>query len=322
VHSPCLVTGGSGFLGRRVVRSLERQGREVTVLGRAVVPGRRTVLVDLSGGGIDLHAEAFQCVYHVAGLAHIEPRTDEERGRFAIVNVGGTRTLLAALEQCRQLPESFLLVSTVAVYGLEEGVLLDETTERRANDPYGLSKRQAEDLVQEWGARHGVRTAIVRLPLVAGRGAPGNLGRMVAAMARGRYLGVGTGSARRSMVRVTDVAAVLPEVAQSGGIFHLTDGQHPSFAELEAALAAVLGRRPPWHLPMPLARAAAGAGEAIESLTRRRMPLDRRGLVKMTSTLTFSDEKARQALGWAPTRVLDFVPELLDGLSAASEPAE
>jgi nucleoside-diphosphate-sugar epimerase len=124
------------------------------------------------------------------------------------------------------------------------------------------------------------------------------------------------------MVRVSDVAAALPAVAKAGGIFHLTDGHHPSFAELEASLAAALGRRPPRRLPMPLARAAAVVGDAVESLTRRPLPFDRRVLARMTSTLTFSDAKARQAVGWAPTPVLDSVRELLGSSTGASGPAE
>jgi nucleoside-diphosphate-sugar epimerase len=272
------------------------------------------VLGDLAQAAPDFRGEAFAHVYHAAGLAHLEPRTDEERERFTRVNVEGTRALLKGLERCRELPASFLMVSTVAVYGAEKGELLDERTERRALDPYGLSKRQAEDLVQEWGERRGVRTAVVRLPLVVGPGAPGNLRRMAAALAAGRYLGMGKGVARRSMVRVEDVAAILPKAAETGGVFHLTDRFHPSVGELETALASALGRRPPWRLPMPLAHAAAAIGDVLETVMRAKMPFNRRILSKMTSTLTFSDEKARQELGWRPARVLDSVDELLDGL--------
>jgi nucleoside-diphosphate-sugar epimerase len=283
------------------------------------------VVADLASGAVDLQEGNYRHVYHVAGLAHVEPRSEEEKRRFTIVNLEGTRALLNGLERCAELPRCLLLVSTVAVYGVDEGTLLDEATERRAIDPYGLSKRQAEDVVQEWGTRHGVRTAIVRLPLVAGRGAPGNLRRMVTAIAAGRYLGVGTGAARRSMVRAADVAEALPAAAEAGGVFHLTDGQHPSFAELEAALAAALGRRLPPRLPLMAARALALAGELIETLTRRRAPFNRRALTRMTSSLTFSDERARSTIGWSPRRVLDCVGELVGAEGAAQcagEPAQ
>jgi len=309
----CLVTGGSGFVGRGLVRFLGEHGREVTVLDRTPAEGLPTVLADLGRAPIDLPRAGFHHVYHVAGLAHLVPRTNEERRLFTTVNVEGTRSLLASLSQCEAQPRTLLLVSTVAVYGVEEGELLDESTARRAEDPYGLTKRQAEDLVLEWGERLGVRTAIVRLPLVWGPGAPGTLRRMVRAIAAGRYLGVGGGEARRSLVRLADVVEALPRVEEAGGVFHLTDGHHPSFAELEAALAAALGRGRPRRLPLPLAHAAAGVGDALAALTRRRMPFDRLALSKMTSTLTFSDEKARRSIGWAPTTVLDSVRELVDG---------
>jgi nucleoside-diphosphate-sugar epimerase len=313
VVASCLVTGGSGFVGRGVVRFLGEQACEVTVLDRSPAEGRPTLLVDLGRTPIDLGPETFHHVYHLAGLAHLVPRTEEEKRLFTTVNVDGTRSLLQGLEQCAELPRTFLLVSTVAVYGVEEGELLDETTPRRADDPYGLSKRQAEDLVLEWGERRGVRTAILRLPLVWGPGAPGNLGRMVKAIAAGRYLGVGRGEARRSLVRLADVVEALPRLEEVGGVFHLTDGHHPSFAELEAALAAALGRGRPWRLPLALARGAARAGDALGALTGLGMPFDSRALSKMTSTLTFSDERARQRIGWTPGRVLDFVPELQAG---------
>lgn len=307
----CLVTGASGFLGRHIARRLEAGGGEVTTIGRSPVAGFRTVVADLTRGGVELGRGSFRHVYHVAGLAHLEAHGDEETRRFALVNVEGTRALLSALERCGGLPQRLLLVSTVAVYGVDEGTSLDEATERRATEPYGLSKRQAEDVVQEWGERHGVRTAIVRLPMVSGPGARGNVRRMVRAIAAGRYLGVGAGTARRSMVRAADVADVLPAAAEAGGTFHLTDGHHPSFAELEAALAAALGRRPPPRLPLSVARVVALAGEALETVAGRRAPFNRIALAKMTSTLTFSDERARRTLEWSPRRVLDCVQELV-----------
>jgi GlcNAc-P-P-Und epimerase len=306
-----LVTGGSGFLGRHVVDALVERGEDVTVLALDTLPGRPTIVADLGSGPVDLPGEPFRRVYHLAGLAHVEPHSEEERQRFFAVNLGGTRSLLESLERSAGLPESLLLVSTVAVYGIEAGSLLDESTERLARDPYGLSKLQAEDAVVEWGARHGVRTSIVRLPLIAGPRAPGNLGKMVRALRSRRYVGVGKGSARRSLVRVADVVATLPRVADEGGVFHLTDGHHPSFAELETALARALGRGQPLHVPLPLARLLAACGNAVEAVSGGRAHFNMRALSKMTSSLTFSDQRARQALGWAPKRVVDCVEELL-----------
>ena len=306
----CLVTGASGFLGRRLVPILAGLGHEVAVVSRTPVEGVRTFLGDLTG---EFNLSGANCsqLYHLAGLAHLVPRSEREGRRFFEVNVEGTRNLLRRLDLAGEVPRSAVLVSTVSVYGLESGELLDEDTPRRATDPYGASKAAAEDLVREWGDRRGVRVGVVRLPLVVGRDAPGNFGAMVQALRGGRYFGIGSGTARRSMVLVDDAARALYEVAASGGVFHLTDGRHPSFAEIEKAIASGLGRRSPGHLPLWAGKLAARVGDLAEHVTRFRMPLNSRTLAKMTTTLTFSDQKARRALGWNPRSVVDCIPGIL-----------
>lgn len=305
-----LVTGASGFVGARLVELLERRGVEAWRLSRSAA-GEGAIAADISNDALELPSIVFDEVYHAAGLAHMAPRNEAERERFFAVNRRGTERLLTALDALPQPPQRFVLVSTVAVYGREAGENLDEATPREAADPYGQSKRQAEDAAVEWAERRGVRWSVVRLPLVVGPGAPGNLAAMLQALRRNLYFGVGRGDARRSMVALDDAAAALPRLAAVGGAFHLTDGRHPSFFEIEQKLAAALGRRPPRRLPLGAARLLAGAGSLVETATGRRAPFTRRALQKMTSTLTFSDAKARRELGWQPSSVAERLPELL-----------
>lgn len=305
----CLVTGASGFLGRHLVAGLQQRGYDVSVLGRRAVDGCTSITADLEkSGDLPLLPESFREVFHAAGLAHINPRSQSEADRFFAINRDGSRRLLDALDRSPHPPEALVLISTVAVYGKEEGQLLDEDTPRQASDPYGLSKREAEDLAADWAARRGVRLAVLRLPLVAGKGAEGNLGAMIRAMKQGWYFGVAPGLARRSLVMASDVAALLPEAARTGGIFHLTDGLHPSFAELERAIAAALGQKAPARIPFWSARIAAAAGDTGQRLLNRPLPFNTRALRRMTATLTFSDQRARTLLGWKPAPVLDQVP--------------
>jgi nucleoside-diphosphate-sugar epimerase len=308
----CLVTGGTGFVGRHLVQNLEVRGEAVTLLCRANTNGHKAILGDLTAGNLDLSGQSFTTVYHVAGFAHVVPRTQAEREMFFHVNVEGTRNLLKHLEQGERLPESFVLVSSVSVYGREEGELLDETTARDAVDPYGVSKCQAEDTVLEWGMVHGVRIGIVRLPLVVGSGAPGNLKLMINALKGRRYCGVGSGAARRSMVLVADVSRILPAIAKLGGTFNLTDGYHPSFLELEEALCDALGRRPPFRLPLGAVKTAGRAGDALNSVLNLSLPITSAAARKMSSTLTFSDARARRTLGWRPESVLDNIADIVN----------
>ncbi len=301
----CLVTGGHGWLGRFLVDHLRRAGARVTVLdlpGSAPAGSGDFLAADLAAGPPDLPATAWDHIFHLAGLAHRVPRTREEAERFFRVNSEGTGHLLRALAD--RPPASLVLVSSVAVYGLERGEAIPEDTPRAARDPYGRSKVEAEDQVMEWAAARGVRAVVVRPPLVAGPGAPGNLGAMVRALRRGRYLRVGDGAARRSLVRADDLCAGLVALAAGGEwAYHLTDGRHPSFRELEDALAAALGRGPVRAAPSWLLRIAAAAGDRLDRVLRRDLPLDSRRLAKLTATLTFADDRARRDIGWAPRPV-------------------
>jgi nucleoside-diphosphate-sugar epimerase len=114
------------------------------------------------------------------------------------------------------------------------------------------------------------------------------------------------------MVMAADVAEILPKLAEVGGVFHLTDGHHPSFAELETALSSAMKERDPMRLPMPVAKTAAFIGDGLQKLTGLPAPFSSRTLLKMSSTLTLSDSRARQSLGWSPCRVLDHAAELVD----------
>lgn len=307
-----LVTGGLGFLGRHVVTAVREAGGTPVVLDVAGAgKGASTIQADLVEGVPNLASISPKMVFHLAGLAHIVPRDQAQSDRFFEVNVRGTENLLKGLEGCSELPEALVLVSTVAVYGVDQAVLLTEESPRAATDPYGMSKRQQEDLILEWGERRGVRIGVVRLPLVAGRGAPGNLGAMVWALRAGRYPGIGPGGARRSMVLADDVARALGKVAEIGGVYHLTDGCHPSFRELEDALCGAMGRRPPLRIPMAVAQVLAWGGDAMQTLPGRSMPFSTRALEKMTSTLTFSDAKARKTFGWSPGAVVDAAGEIV-----------
>ena len=276
--------------------------------GIAAPPDVRHIPFDLSGRETAPRLDAVDCVFHLAGLAHRVPKTTAEAGEFFLINARGTERVLQALSD--HPPAAFLLVSTVAVYGRETGDALTEETMLNAQDPYGKSKIEAEQAVRNWTTQHAVRAAILRLPLVIGATAPGNFGRMFEAIRRRRYAGIGKGDARRSMVLASDVAKIAAKAAGTGGTFHLTDGRHPSFAELEEALSRSLGRKRPPHIPLPLAKAMAVAGDLLER-TGRRMPFSSRTLEKMTASLTFSDEPARKSLGWSPHSVVEAIPEIV-----------
>lgn len=290
-----LLTGASGFLGRNIVSELRRK-YSVRTLGRS---GVNDVVCNLADD-VPTFSETYDIVLHAAGKAHVVPETDKEREEFYKVNLGGTKNLCAALEKVG-LPECFVFISTVAVYGVDEGEAITEDAELKGNTPYALSKIEAEQFLQEWCQRNGVRLSVLRLPLVAGIDPPGNLGAMIRGIKTGRYFSIGDADARKSVVMATDVARVLPFLENKIGIYNLCDGYNPSFGELEQLISKMQGKRCPKSIPYWMAKAMAKCGD----LLGRRAPINSYKLDKIVKPLTFSSDKAQTDLRWTPLNVLD-----------------
>ncbi|NPA37922.1 MAG: NAD-dependent epimerase/dehydratase family protein [Chlorobi bacterium] len=298
-----LLTGGSGFFGYYLKKELEKSG-SVTTIG---ISDCDNICIDLSKD-IPLLTQKYDLVVHAAGKAHIVPRNKKERQSFYDVNYSGTLNLLKSLSRKDLIPDMFVFISSVAVYGLESGENINEDAELKAEDPYGDSKIMAEKEVLKWGNENGVRVTILRLPLLIGKNAPGNLGAMISAIKKGRFAIIGKGVTRRSMVFAGDVAGFIPQIAETGGIYNLTDGYHPSYKELAKAIGNKLGKRSLLIIPDVLAVLMARFSDVLQIILRRELPFNSRRLKKLTSSLTFNDSIAR-AQGWNSNRVLDIVDE-------------
>lgn len=286
----CLLTGAFGFLGRMFQVELSKEFELIT-LGRTTLCD---IVADLTLNKPNL-SHNFDWVVHNAGKAHIMPHTKEEEDTFWELNHQGTLRLLKSIDDIGHYPHGFVFISTIAVYGLDEGINITEDTPLNGNTPYALSKIAAEQAIQEWGAAHNVPVLILRLPLIGGPNPPGNLGLMERAMRRGRYVQIIGNTAQKSVVSAQDVARWLPGVLGQSGIYHLTDGIHPTFERIEQWMLNHTKGKVAVKLPSVLLRIAAGIGDILPFF-----PLNTLKYRKLTASLTFSDEKARRNLGWAP----------------------
>jgi len=289
-----LLTGASGFLGKRIVKCLPQF--DIVTLGRSA---NSNVKCDLSTE-IPL-LPATDLVVHAAGMAHMVPKSQIDKQKFIDVNVNGTRNLLKGLEEANSLPSFFVFISSVSVYGLEAGIDISESSVLKATEAYGRSKIEAEAIIQEWCLRNNVKCSILRLPLLVGADPPGNLGAMIRAIDKGYYFNIAGGKAKKSMVFVDDVASLIPKVAQIGGIYNLTDGQHPTFNELSAKIARDTGKSTPLNIPLWMAKIMAIFGDIVGA----KAPINSNKLKKINSDLTFNDAKARREIGWKPQLVLE-----------------
>jgi nucleoside-diphosphate-sugar epimerase len=311
-----LLTGATGFLGSYILRALQASGYETTTVSRQLSWVNDHITHDLADPDAKLTLPGTcDLVIHAAGKAHVVPQNPVEQQAFWDLNYHGTKKLLSTLERQASLPQALVLISTVSIYGLEAGTNISEEAPLNATDAYGASKREAEKLVEEWAKRNNTHYLILRLPLVAGKAPPGNLGAIVQAIQKGRYLGIGKGQARKSMVMADDVADLVARApGQPSGTYHLTDGYHPAFRELENAIQEVSGKKVPLRLPQPAACGLAMAGDLGQTITRKKLPFNSGVYRKMTRDLTFSDAKARAHLNWQPSSVLERMEEVVNSL--------
>lgn len=290
-----LLTGANGFLGKIIIKTLEKES-QIRTLSRNL--GEYRVSLDKE---IPDFRETYDLVIHAAGKAHSMPKTEVERKQFHEVNVTGTKNLLKGLEKVG-VPKQFIFISSVSVYGHESGKDINEESPLVAKDPYGLSKIEAEEFVIIWCKQHNVVCSILRLPLLVGKNPPGNLGAMLRAIEKGYYFNIGGGKARKSMVLAKDVANFIPKVALIGGVYNITDGVHPDFYKLSAAISKQKSKKPLYNLPLFMAKIMGFVGDFLGE----KAPINSLKIKKITSDLTFDDTKARN-VGWKPEKVLDYL---------------
>lgn len=292
-----LLTGSNGFLGKIIYQQL-RSSYDVSTLGRR----NSDYCWDLNSEQRINFTIFFDVVIHTAGKAHVIPKTSVEESLFFSINVNGTKYLLESLE-CSGIPKQFVFISSVSVYGLNEGILINENAALNAVDPYGKSKIEAEEIVQKWCDKHNVICTILRLPLIIGPNPPGNLGAMIKGIRKGYYFNIAGGNAKKSMVLASDIAKFILKAAEVGGTYNLTDGIHPTFNDLSKCISQSLDKSFVPNMPLLIANVLAKIGDKLGNA----FPLNSQKLYKIHSTLTFDDSKARKNFGWDPNPVLEWL---------------
>ena len=289
-----LFTGGTGFLGRNV-RTILDQDYEVTTCG---ITHDDVIKANLAKEVPEL-PEKYDIVLHACGKAHVVPKTEAEKQAFYDVNYKGTIHLCQALEKVGA-PKAIIFISTMSVYGDVAGSNSTEETPLRGDSPYADSKIKAEQYLTDWCSKNSVVLGILRPSLLAGEGAPGNLGAMVNGIKTGKYLSIAGGKAKKSILMAEDIANLVPLVAKKGGVYNVCDDYNPSFGELEASIAKQLGKRKPISIPYWTAKCLALIGDVFSFF-----PINSARLDKIVTSDTWSNEKAKRELGWQPLNVLE-----------------
>jgi len=264
-------------------------------------------------------------VIHLAGRAHVmkEAAADSLAAyREANVTLARRAVEAAARAGCR----TFVLASSVKAVGDHSTEPWTEATPPQPTDPYGQSKLEAEHAVTEAGLGLGLRTVILRLPLIYGPGMRANMLRLFQAVDRGFPLPLGRIANRRSLLFVGNAAAAMEcaILSQGSGCYFVSDGRDLSTPELVRAVATALGR-PARLLPVPatLFRAAGMAGDALARFLP--CPVTSKVVDRLLGSLQVDITRARREIGYTPAYTIEAgmretAAWFRTGRSASSDP--
>jgi nucleoside-diphosphate-sugar epimerase len=325
------VTGGSGFIGGRLIKRLVADGWRVRALARSDGAAKKVSALGAEPVRGDLEdrdamragAAGADLVFHAA--AHLGEWGDREE--FERINVGGTRNVLQAARAAGV--RRFVHVGTEA--GLLAGkplVNVNEDAPLRPDSkaPYSATKAMAEQVVREANA-DGFETVVVRPRLVWGAGDTTILPALVAAVEKKRFSWIGGGSHSTSTTHVDNVIHGLmlgAERGRPGSVYFVTDGEPVVFREFVTELLGTQGVPPPGrNTPPPVARVAAAGSERIWRLLRRpgNPPVTRLAYWLSAQECTIDISRARRELGYEPVRSRAEGMEELRREHAAATPA-
>jgi nucleoside-diphosphate-sugar epimerase len=304
------VTGGSGFIGGRLIGRLTREGVKVRALARSddsaakvEAAGAEPVRGDLDDeDAMRAGAEGCKYAFHVA--AKVEDWGDP--ADFERLNVEGTKRVLRATRAAGV--ERFVHVGTeAALLAGDPLVNADESAPLRPDSKslYPSSKAKAELAVRDASA-DGFATVVVRPRFVWGPGDATVLPTIVDAVESGKFAFIGGGGHRTSTTHVDNAVEGMVLAADKGApgaAYFVTDGDPIVFREWIGKLLDTQGvEAPDKSIPRPVAAAVAAGGEAAWRLLRLKgaPPLTRMTCWVTGLECTLDDSAARRDLGYVP----------------------
>jgi nucleoside-diphosphate-sugar epimerase len=309
------VTGGSGFIGGRLIERLRSEGWGIRALARSQSSadkvraiGAGPVQGDLEDEAA-LRAGAVGCDVAFHAAAHLGEWGPREE--FVKINVEGTKKVLRA---CRDAG-----VRRVVHVGTEAALLVgqplvnaDENVPLRPDSKalYSSTKAMAEQAVRAANG-DGLETVVVRPRLVWGRGDTTILPSLVEAVKSGRFAWIGGGRHRTSTTHVENAVHGLllgAEKGQPGGVYFVTDGEPVVFRDFITELLATQGVEvKDRNMPAGLAKLAAVAAENVWRVLPLKgdPPVTRLAVWLSSLECTIDTSHAHSELGYKPVKTIE-----------------
>jgi nucleoside-diphosphate-sugar epimerase len=316
------VTGGTGFIGERLVRRLRERGDDVVALVRSRDKGKKleemgATLVegDLSSSdAIREGLEGCDSAFHVAAVYKVGIPEKEHEAMYD-ANVRGTERVLDAAFQAGV--GRIVYVSTINVFGNTAGEIVEEGYERPPNEYlsyYDETKYLSHQVAKERIGK-GAPVVIVQPGGVYGPGDHSEVGNVIDQTRTGKLKALPFGGLGLNLVYVDDVAEGILLAHDKGAIgeSYVLGGEIATMRDLVQKTAELAGRKPPKReLPSGVIKLAAPAGPIVGKLMG--FPPNFRELISASDGVTYwaKDDKARRELGYSPRDLETGLRQTLD----------
>ncbi|MCU4179886.1 NAD-dependent epimerase/dehydratase family protein [Bosea sp. BH3] len=303
------LTGGSGFVGRNLIRHFVAGGAEITALARSdrsadlvrmlgAVPCKGDILDD----GLAAAMTGCDALVHAAADTNHGPATDRQR----LVNEGGTRNVLGAARSAGIRKAIHLSTESVLATG-RPLVNVDETAPlpRRPAGGYSRSKAAAERIALANNAS-GFAVVVLRPRFVWGRDDTTALPALIDAARSGKLAWIGGGTYLTSTTHIANLCAAVELAlanARGGTVYFIADEAPVQFRDFVSALLETQGLAPPEKsIPRPVVRTIAGIGDLLAAVTGGRIvpPLTLQSYAASAVEISLDIGKAQRELGYAP----------------------
>ena len=303
------VTGGTGFIGGKVVRQLRERGDDVVCLVRDPAKGEKLksqgcelVAGDLGDdAAIRRGMEGCDAVIHVAAMYEVGIPKSQHPAMYA-ANVKGTELVLrSALEA--KIPK-VVYVSTVGAFGNTDGKVVDETYKHPGTgftSYYEQTKWEAHKVAERMSAEEGLPCVIVQPGGVYGPEDTSQVADLLSEFLAGKLPLIPFPELGICMTHVDDIAAGILLALDKGktGEDYVLSGPVTTMREAVGVVAGISGRKPPkYALPTPLMKMLTPIGPLIGKMMGQ--PPNLRELISSADGVTFwaSHEKASRELGY------------------------
>lgn len=219
-----LITGGSGFVGRKLIPILVNEGHSVSVLCRnkekaskLLMPQCRIIVGDITdANSIKGCCDGIDMVYQLVGLSGNELPSNYQFERFRRVNVEGLRNIVD--EAKRAGVKRFIQVSSIAAMGIVKQMPISGNSICDPYLPYQVSKREGELLVMKEVKENGFPAIIVRPAKVYGVGGEDSYQSIIKMCKTGFFPKVGIKDTMVSHCYIDDLITTLSLLTEKGKI--------------------------------------------------------------------------------------------------------